>query len=620
MDFEQLIKNNKIIEALSELDEKLNKSFDLSVEKERTQYVRLKEWQEKANSFLAQGVCEKLNKKDRVRSTESSVVVRKVVPSDINSFLQASRYIGAGRYDKLAETGMKQLIYILYTLTPSEELAGYKLFPSSDRLKKFKTGDQFPVNITDSKIMHVLIGQSASAEDDRFLVTQGLTQVIDNLFLEGYENISLVVDFTNGGINSAQKRVYYHLILLVVLYKIIQYSKDLKPFFEFLFQNENELALFRAVSMNYTKEEPVKQVRLENRSELVESFAERCLTQDNNYKKMLSSLLYILDEDDIPILIQGESGVGKSYLARLIHEFSNRKDKPFQEVNCGTLIQEKLDQKLWGWKKGSFTGANSDYEGLVKRAEGGTLFLDEIHNATAEVRFALLTFIETKRYEVLGGKKTETGNVNLIFGSNKDLKGYIKRGKFEGDLYTRISGRVIKIPALRERVADIDMMIDRFLTDLNHNKQSMISIEKDARTFLKSYSWPWNTRELNKAMKIVFLDALASNHTTITKQMVENYPFDALLPTKMEDFENLVELIKAFLSNWDGEQGAFLDEVLAPILSKVYFDDCFKHMSKEQKWKKSSDLIGISGVNHNTSTLKREYDKFESVKVKLGLT
>ena len=619
MNIEQLIENNQILEALSELNEQLNKSYDLSIEEDRDEYVKLKEWREKANSLLAQGICEKVNQEDRVRSTFSSVVVRKVIPSDINSFPQASRYIGARKYDKLEETGGNPLIYILYTLNPSEEVSGYKSFPSSNRLKNFKIGDQFPVNISDSRTMHVLIGKSYSEMDERFLVTQGLTQVIDNLFSEGHENISLVVDSSNGGINSSQQRIYYHLILLVVLYKIIQYSKGLRPFVEFLFQNEDELALFRAISVNFTKEEPVKRIKIENRLELAESFAERCLTQDSNYKKMLSSLLYILDEDDIPILIQGESGVGKSYLAKLIHEFSNRRDKPFQELNCGSLAQDKLDQKLWGWKKGSFSGSISDYEGLIKRAEGGTLFLDEIDNASAEVRLALLTFIEIKRYEVLGGKKTETGNVSLIFGSNKDLKGYIKRGKFEGDLYTRISGRVIKIPALRERVADIDLMIDRFLTDLNIKKNSMISIGNDARTFLKSYSWPWNTRELNKAMKICFFDALAFNGTTITKQIVENYPFDELLPTKIEDFENLVELIKSFLSNWDGEQGAFLDEVLAPILSKVYFDDCFKHLPREQKWKKSAELIGISGVNHNSSTLKREYDKFESIKEKLGL-
>lgn len=316
----------------------------------------------------------------------------------------------------------------------------------------------------------------------------------------------------------------------------------------------------------------------------------------------------------------GESGVGKSYLAESIHKLSNRGEKSYEQINCGILSGEKMYQQIWGWEKGSFTGATNGYEGLIKRADQGTFFIDEIDRASVEVRNAILTFIENKNYTMLGGKKEKHADIRLIFGSNKNLKKYIKKGQFEPDLYARIAGRIVNIPPLRERLDDIDLMVDSFLETLNEEKKTSITIDKSARDHLKTHSWPMNIRELHRYIKIIFYEVNTGKGNIIRREHLENNPFDDFSISKNDEFNELMEIIKSFLGTWDEKSGKFLEEIIYPIVAKIYKDNySSKYATKEEVWKKATNIIGISGLNHNKSSLMKYYNDFENVKEKLKL-
>jgi len=618
---EQLIKRKNLIEALAEIEHALQQSIDLSIAEEQAYIELLYKLKADAESGLVENVCNELNTVDTMRSTNSSVTVKMVSNADYSSLAKATNHVGARKHIPILQTPHDGFIYIIYSQTPDEDFSTLEGFPNSNKLTFLKTGQHFTSQLSDNRVAHTIMGLNSSSSEDALAVTQGLNQVIKNLYDDDRESIGVVIDFDEINYNPNMKKLYFHMVLLVTLYKIIQCSDQaIHPYFSFLFRRDADLEEFQKVLLSFRKEEKVPFVKSTDRKEQSIQLAERCLTKNQKFANTLKSTLCIIDEVDIPILLGGESGVGKSFLAKVIHEFSNRGSKPFQEINCGSLNEEKLDSRLWGWKKGAFTGAHKDHVGVIARAEGGTLFLDEIDLASQGVRHSLLTFIETKEYEILGDDKTTKGDVRLIFGSNKDLKSYVNKGKMEGDFYSRISGRVIQIPPLRERIEDLDLLIDFFLARQNKRKDSFITIDKEARDYLKSYSWPWNVRELEKTIINCFFEAHENKETILTKEIIEKYPFDDFTATQLDDYENLEELIKAFLNNWESSNGSFLDEVLAPITAKVYFDECFRHMPREEKWKNSMKLIGISGVNHNTSTLKTTYDKYEFVKEKLGLT
>ena len=208
----------------------------------------------------------------------------------------------------------------------------------------------------------------------------------------------------------------------------------------------------------------------------------------------------------------------------------------------------------------------------------------------------------------------------LIFGSNKNLKKYIKKGQFEPDLYARIAGRIVNIPPLRERLDDIDLMVDYFLETLNEQKKTSITIDKSARDHLKTHSWPMNIRELHRYIKIIFYEVNIGKGNIIRREHLENNPFDDFSISKNDEFNELMEIIKSFLGTWDEKSGKFLEEIIYPIVAKIYKDNySSKYATKEEVWKKATNIIGISGLNHNKSSLMKYYNDFENVKEKLKI-
>ena len=205
---------------------------------------------------------------------------------------------------------------------------------------------------------------------------------------------------------------------------------------------------------------------------------------------------------DVPVLLRGESGTGKSVLARMIHSLSPRKAQPFVVVNCPTLSEELLASELFGHSKGSFTGAVRDQAGRVEAAEGGTLFLDEIGEIAPSLQAKLLRFLEDKEFERIGENKTRRANVRTVAATNRELEAHVRNGLFREDLLYRLNVIDLQLPPLRERPEDILRLAQRFLLFFaKAARRQPPVLSKAAEDALLGYAWPGNIRELRNAIE-----------------------------------------------------------------------------------------------------------------------
>ena len=201
-------------------------------------------------------------------------------------------------------------------------------------------------------------------------------------------------------------------------------------------------------------------------------------------------------ESDANVLILGDSGTGKEVVARNVHYFSNRNKKMFVPVNCGAIPPDLLESELFGHEKGAFTGAITSRQGRFSLAEGGTLFLDEIGEMTMAMQVKLLRVLEERVFERVGGTATIQANVRIIAATNRNLEEMVKSGKFREDLYFRLDVFPIHLPALRERIQDLPLLIKELVTRLELTKRSSVRFTQDAVIAMSKYDWPGNVREL----------------------------------------------------------------------------------------------------------------------------
>jgi len=224
----------------------------------------------------------------------------------------------------------------------------------------------------------------------------------------------------------------------------------------------------------------------------------------------------------IPVLIEGESGVGKEVFARAIHDASDRADKPFVAVNCGAIPENLVESILFGHEKGSFTGATEKRQGKFLEAHGGTLFLDEVGELPLDVQVKLLRALQEKEIDPVGGKQSIQVDIRVISATNRNLAERIAEGAFREDLFYRLNVYPINLPPLRQRKEDIPALTDFFLAQISHMEDVPLkSISQQALSTVCAYDWPGNIRQLQNALfRAVILSEV-----------------DTLLP---QDFPNLV--------------------------------------------------------------------------------
>jgi two-component system response regulator HydG len=201
------------------------------------------------------------------------------------------------------------------------------------------------------------------------------------------------------------------------------------------------------------------------------------------------------------VLVRGESGVGKELVARAVHRASPRSDRPMLSINCAAIPRDLMESQLFGHKKGSFTGADSDHAGLFQQANTGTLFLDEVGEMTLDGQAKLLRILEGHPFLPVGSTKEVTADVRVIAATNRDLREFVREQRFREDLYYRLSVFELYIPPLRERDSDIETLVNHFLDHFRkqHGRTSL-TLSPDARDKLLGYSWPGNVRQLRNVI------------------------------------------------------------------------------------------------------------------------
>ncbi|MBR7028877.1 MAG: sigma-54-dependent Fis family transcriptional regulator [Bacteroidaceae bacterium] len=224
---------------------------------------------------------------------------------------------------------------------------------------------------------------------------------------------------------------------------------------------------------------------------------------------------------DLSVLITGENGVGKENFPRIIHDHSLRKNKKYFAVNCGAIPEGTIDSELFGHEKGAFTGAIEKREGYFSVADGGTLFLDEVGELPLATQARLLRVLETGEFIPVGASQVKRTNVRIVAATNVNMQEAIRRGRFREDLYYRLGGITINVPALRERGDDIVLLFRKFALDMAERyNMPAIRLNEEAQQVLKAYAWPGNVRQLKNVAETL---SVTTDEREITGDMLREF-------------------------------------------------------------------------------------------------
>jgi len=296
-------------------------------------------------------------------------------------------------------------------------------------------------------------------------------------------------------------------------------------------------------------------------------------------KKMeaVFSIIEKINNIDSNVIIFGESGTGKGLVANVIHRMSNRKNKPFVEINCAALPETLLESELFGHEKGAFTGAIRRKHGRFELANGGTIFLDELEDIPPSIQAKLLRVIQEHVIERVGGEETIKVDIRLISATKSDLEKLVARGKFREDLYFRLKVIPICLPPLRERKEDLPLLIDAFLDRFNKKFGKSLSIGSDAIKYLTGYDYPGNVRELENIV-------------------------ERLIALTGGDVIRLTDILTILDKGGEGGKMSYKDEEDIPTLRGLLIKTENTHLMKVLEmtnWNKveASKILGISRKN-----------------------
>ena len=229
------------------------------------------------------------------------------------------------------------------------------------------------------------------------------------------------------------------------------------------------------------------------------------VSRSASMRRLLDALPRVV-ESDSTVLLQGETGTGKELVARAIHSLSGRREGPFVAVNCGALPDTLLESELFGYRAGAFTGATRDKPGRFALARRGTLLLDEIGEVSPALQVRLLRVLQERRFEPLGGTRSEQADVRVIAATNRDLDARVKSGAFRQDLYYRVKVVKLELPPLRERREDIPLLVQHFISVFNAVQSKRVTgVSADVMGLLSAHDYPGNVRELQNIIEHAFV-------------------------------------------------------------------------------------------------------------------
>ncbi|GLB59984.1 sigma-54 interaction domain-containing protein [Cytobacillus sp. NCCP-133] len=304
---------------------------------------------------------------------------------------------------------------------------------------------------------------------------------------------------------------------------------------------------------------------------------------DSQAMKNIADTIGRIRDVDVTVLLLGESGVGKSALAKWIHQNSNRKDGPFIEVNCSAIPESIFEAEFFGYEGGAFTGAkNKGKMGFADLAKDGTLFLDEIGELSAHLQAKLLKFIQDKKFYRVGGTKLVNADFRLLAATNRDLEKAVETKEFRQDLFFRLNVVPLKIPPLRERKEDLIALIHYFLHSISKRHNRIRELDKGLIEHLLQLEWKGNVRELENLMERLIV---TSRDWVITK---EDLPYEYHIQGKSEDFIQL--------------EGQSLPAILGEIEKKVL-------MNAKNRYRTTTEIARALGISQPSVVRKlKKYD------------
>ncbi len=285
----------------------------------------------------------------------------------------------------------------------------------------------------------------------------------------------------------------------------------------------------------------------------------RLLASKNlSYRHMLE-LAKKFSITDMPVLISGESGVGKEVIAHYLYENSHRKERPFVSINCAAIPETLLESELFGYEKGAFTGASTKKIGKFDEAHQGTLFLDEIGDMPLHLQAKMLRVLQDFSFYRLGGQKTISVDTRIIAASNQDLDALIKEKQFREDLYHRLNGIHLRIPALRSRSEDLENLVNNFVAYYKKKYRKPITmVDDETIRILKKYQWPGNIRELMNCLE----------RATVVCEGKRILPEH--LPDRINNVKDVRSADRNVLNQHDDHRATFLRKVILEALTKTH--------------------------------------------------
>jgi DNA-binding NtrC family response regulator len=263
---------------------------------------------------------------------------------------------------------------------------------------------------------------------------------------------------------------------------------------------------------------------------------------NGNQSETLKQALASLKGEDGPILINGETGAGKEVVARILN--SQETARPFVAVNMASVAENLFESEFFGHVKGAFTGADTQKIGLIEAADGGDLFLDEVDALTLTNQAKLLRFLESQEFRKVGSKDLKVSNCRIIAATNKDLNKLVQSGQFREDLMYRLSGKVILVPALKDRTEDLPLLVEHFMKNTKHTTFKQVMPE--ALDLMKTYNWPGNVRELKRICEQLLVSSPMpfirpqDVQKFLTNQAEVNEDIAMGLPALMQNYERKV--------------------------------------------------------------------------------